>query len=103
MANDKRGGKGFCPFCGSEFEGDRDECPNCGQDIRQYNDDLGPVLDRIQTATNIDMKSPKVRITMSIAIFMVVFVAALLVLNAMCSTTTRIPNPNRRSKDWSSR
>ena len=82
MANDKRGGKGFCPFCGSEFEGDRDECPNCGQDIRQYNDDLGPVLDRIQTATNIDMKSPKVRITMSIAIFMVVFVAALLVLNA---------------------
>ena len=81
MANDKRGGKGFCPFCGSEFVGDRDECPNCGQDIRQYNDDLGPVLDRIQTATNIDMKSPKVRITMSIIIFTVVFIGVLMVLN----------------------
>lgn len=79
MPSDKRGGKGFCPFCGSEFEGDRDICPNCGQDIRQYNDDLGPVLDRIQTATNIDMKSTKVRVTMSIIIFILVFGGALLV------------------------
>ena len=77
---DKRGGKGFCPFCGSEFNGDRDECPNCGQDIRQYNDDLGPVLDKIQTVTNIDMKSTKVRVTMSIVIFLVVFTGVLAVL-----------------------
>ena len=80
MAQDKRGGKGFCPFCGSEFEGGRDECPNCGQDIRQYNDDLGPVLDKIQTVTNIDMKSTKVRVTMSVIIFVVVFAGVLVIL-----------------------
>jgi len=77
---DKRGGKGFCPFCGSEFAGGRDECPNCGQDIRRYNDDLGPVLDKIQTVTNIDMKSTKVRVAMSVVIFLVVFTGVLAVL-----------------------
>jgi hypothetical protein len=77
MATNKHTDKGFCPFCGMGFVGDHDYCPFCGQDLRQYKDDLGPVMEKIQTATNIDMKSPKVRITMSIVIFLLVFAGAL--------------------------
>ncbi len=79
--NERRGGKGFCPFCNSTFDTAVDICPNCGQDIRKYNDDLGPVLDRIQTATNIDMKSTKVRVTMSIIIFVLVFAGAMVIFD----------------------
>jgi hypothetical protein len=82
MANQKKAdGKGFCPFCGNEFVGDHDNCPFCGQDIRQYKDDLGPILNKIQTATNIDMKSPKVRVTSCIVIFLLVFAGALVIFD----------------------
>ena len=73
--------KGFCPFCGNEFFGDHKNCPFCGQDIRQYKDDLGPILDKIQTATNIDLKSPKVRVASCIVIFLLVFAGALVILD----------------------
>jgi hypothetical protein len=77
----KNTGKGFCPFCGMRFAGDHDSCPFCGQDLRMYKDDLGPILDKVQTATNIDMKSPKVRVAMSIVVFMLVFAGALVVFH----------------------
>ena len=77
MAANKHTDKGFCPFCGNEFLGDHDNCPFCGQDLRQYKDDLGPIMESIQTRTNIDMKSPKVRITTSIILFVLVFAGAL--------------------------
>ena len=73
---------GFCPFCNSKFDGDVDICPNCGQDIRQYKDDLGPVLDKIQTVTNIDMKSTKARVGMCILIFILVFAGALVIMDS---------------------
>jgi len=78
---DKKMEKGFCPFCGKEFSGDHDNCPFCGQNLKPYKDDLGPVLDKIQTATNIDMKSLKVRVTMSIVIFILVFAGALVIFD----------------------
>jgi len=81
MASTKKKGKGFCPFCGMEFSGDHDACPFCGQNLKQYKDDLGPIMESIQTATNIDMKSPKVRITMSIIIFIMVFAGALVIFD----------------------
>jgi len=81
MATNKKSDKGFCPFCGMSFSGDHDDCPFCGQDLRMYKDDLGPIMDSIQTATNIDMKSPKVRITMSVIIFVLVFAGALVVFD----------------------
>ncbi len=81
MAADKNQGKGFCPFCGQAFTGSHDNCPFCGQDLRQYNDDLGPVLDKIQTATNIDMKSPRVRGIMAVVIALLVFAGGLVVIN----------------------
>ena len=77
MATDKRNVKGFCPFCGMSFSGDHDNCPICGQDIRMYKDDLGPIMRSIQTATNIDMKSPKVRVAMSVVLVMIAFAGAL--------------------------
>lgn len=81
MASNKRKGKGFCPFCGMEFSGDHENCPFCGQDLRQYTDDLGPIMESIQTATNIDMKSPKARLGMSIIIFILVFAGALVLFD----------------------
>ena len=84
MTSQKKGSdKGFCPFCGMEFAGDHDNCPFCGQDIRPYKDDLGPILDKIQTATNIDMKSTKVKVATSIVLFLLVFAGALVVLDYM--------------------
>lgn len=81
MATNKRTDKGFCPFCGMSFSGDHDDCPFCGQDLRMYKDDLGPIMGSIQTATNIDMKSPKVRITMSVVLFLLAFAGALVVFD----------------------
>jgi len=81
MATNKKSDKGFCPFCGMSFSGDHDNCPFCGQDLKMYKDDLGPIMDSIQTATNIDMKSPKVRITMSVVIFVLVFAGVLVVFD----------------------
>ena len=81
LAEEKRTGKGFCPFCGSEFESGHDTCPNCGQDIRQYNDDLGPVLRKVQDATNIDMKSPKVRVAMTVVVVALVFAGCLVIFD----------------------
>ncbi len=81
MATNKRTDKGFCPFCGMSFSGDHDDCPFCGQDLRMYKDDLGPIMGSIQTVTNIDMKSPKVRITMSVVLFLLAFAGALVVFD----------------------
>ena len=79
MVTKQKSDKGFCPFCGMSFSGDHDDCPFCGQNLKMYKDDLGPIMGSIQTATNIDMKSPKVRITMSVVIFLLAFAGALLV------------------------
>ncbi len=73
--------KGFCPFCGRSFGGDHNVCPFCGQNLKMYKDDLGPIMNSIQTATNIDMKSPKVRITMSVVIFLLAFAGALVIFD----------------------
>ena len=73
--------QGFCPFCGRSFGGDHDVCPFCGQNLKMYKDDLGPIMNSIQTATNIDMKSPKVRITMSVVIFLLAFAGALVIFD----------------------
>ncbi|MBP5684845.1 MAG: transglutaminase domain-containing protein [Candidatus Methanomethylophilaceae archaeon] len=81
MVAKKKAEKGFCPFCGRSFGGDHDVCPFCGQNLKMYKDDLGPIMNSIQTATNIDMKSPKVRITMSVVVFLLAFAGALVVFD----------------------
>ena len=81
IAKKNKVSKIFCPFCGKAFMGDHNYCPFCGQDIRPYKDDLGPVLDKIQTATNIDMKSTKVRVVMSLAIFALVFMGSMFIFD----------------------
>ena len=86
MVAKKKSDKGFCPFCGQSFSGDLDNCPFCGQNLKMYKDDLGPMMKSIQTATNIDMKSPKVRITMSVVIFLLAFAGALVIFEYYDST-----------------
>ena len=81
MASRKNGGKGFCPFCGSEFAGEYDNCPFCGQDIRRYTDDLGPIMGTIQNATNIDMKSPKAQIAVGIIVILLISAAGLVIFD----------------------
>lgn len=93
MSADKNSEKIFCPFCGRAFSGNYKDCPFCGQDIRQYKDDLGPVLGKIQTATNIDMKSTKVRVTMAAVMFVLVFVGALVVFDYYEATRAEDPAP----------
>jgi len=80
MVTKRKVERSFCPFCGRAFVGDHFTCPYCGQDLRPYKDDLGPLMNKIQTATNIDMKSLKVRAIMSIAIFALVFAGSMFVL-----------------------
>jgi len=81
VARKDKNQKVFCPFCGKAFRGDHNYCPFCGQDIRPYKDDLGPVMSKIQSATNIDMKSTKVRVLMSLTIFVLVFGGSMFILD----------------------
>jgi len=76
-----------------DFIGTQNTCPFCGQDLRQYNDDLGPILGAVQTATNIDMKSTKVRVTMAVILFVMVFAGALVILDYYEAHQPEEPEP----------
>jgi len=79
----------FCPFCGKGYTGDYNICPKCGQNLKPYKDDLNPILNKIQDATNIDMKSTKVRIVSAVLIFIIAFLACL----AIITFVDNLPEP----------
>jgi len=81
----------FCPFCGKGYTGDYDICPKCGQNLKPYKDDLNPVLNKIQDATNIDMKSTKARIATVVVLFLIVFTACFAVITIIDNLPEPVP------------
>jgi len=86
---DKKDAAVFCPFCGKGYTGDFNICPKCGQNLKPYKDDLNPILNKIQDATNIDMKSTGAKIATTVIVFLAVFTTCF----ALISVIDNMPEP----------